>query len=272
MVRRSIIACSLGFMVACGGAGEAADDGESSAKVEAVAANVLGEIAPDDLEFARGLEKGYRAYAFEVVDERVQFMTAEVSGGAAPEAVILDERGTVVAKSVRNDENLGTLTVTRASIASITFPMPGRYLLAFREAGEGSTDRSVEVRLGYDLAKVPQTTFTCKTSEALGEGREEFSFSLAFAEHEALAPYLVPFTEDDTEYYVHADESGYVSLLNENTTFSTGDGKMAIHGDGDGISLVDLVLYKDAKYEKGFVRVTYEGASYSNVSCGRTPN
>src|SRR5262249_30868317 len=117
----------------------------------------------------------------------------------------------------------------------------------------------------------PRTAFDCTTVRPLGSKKETFKFTTAFLKHDKIAPELVPVAgKDGEDIYVEADESSYAFILNENLGFESGSGRLQIHGDGDGISLVDLVLFENSGYEKGYFRVTYEGAAYTEVGCKLT--
>ncbi len=44
--------------------------------------------------------------------------------------------------------------------------------------------------------------------------------------------------------------------------------RIRLFGDGDGYTFVDLVLYKDSGYQKGYVRVSGSGDQmYQNITC-----
>ncbi len=67
---------------------------------------------------------------------------------------------------------------------------------------------------------------------------------------------------------------GRVSSLNENISVASGSRLLRISGDSDGFFLLDLVLYKNSGYTKGYLSIHHAdedgGNAYSKVSCAVT--
>jgi hypothetical protein len=68
-------------------------------------------------------------------------------------------------------------------------------------------------------------------------------------------------------------EEGRVPSLNENLAWDTANDRLTLHGDSDGFYLVDLVLFADSGYQKGYLRISHseDGDAYSLVSCKVKP-
>lgn len=75
-----------------------------------------------------------------------------------------------------------------------------------------------------------------------------------------------PGEENDNQVKVTPISSAIYDL-NQNLSYGVGKEKLAISGDSDGVFYVDLVLYRNSGFTKGYVAAKGEVKFYSPVNC-----
>jgi hypothetical protein len=117
--------------------------------------------------------------------------------------------------------------------------------------------------------------FDCTTDAKVDGDIQHLQFSVKDMDKKGM-DILDPNGKPDEESYSPIKvqpEEGRVPSLNENLAWDTANDRLTLHGDSDGFYLVDLVLFKDSGYQKGYLRISHseDGDAYSLVSCKVKP-
>lgn len=73
--------------------------------------------------------------------------------------------------------------------------------------------------------------------------------------------------EDDYEPVKVRPKSSLLNDINENGGFSVNKDRLLLHGDADGFYMLEIVLYRNSGFTKGYARVKGDENLYSKVSC-----
>ena len=116
--------------------------------------------------------------------------------------------------------------------------------------------------------------FDCTTTEKVDGDIQHLQFSVKDMDQKGM-DILDPKGKEDEDYspIKVQPEEGRVPSLNENLGWDTANERLTLHGDSDGFYLVDLVLFKDSGYQKGYLRISHseDGDAYSLVTCKVSP-
>lgn len=151
--------------------------------------------------------------------------------------------------------------------ATLFSPTGGTYYAVFRDLEPSSEGAFIEI--DRDLSKATQSKFVCKTQKPFGEQVEELSFTTAFLDRTDVAIAL----DEESGIYVDAKPNAghLLGSLNENIELDANDKQLRISGDADGFFLIELALYRDSGFTKGYVKLEdlSEGTGdlYSEVDC-----
>jgi hypothetical protein len=118
--------------------------------------------------------------------------------------------------------------------------------------------------------------FDCTTETKIDGEIQHMTFSVQDIGKKSKMNVLDPNGQENGDYMPIkvVPEEGRVSSLNENLEWYIADDRVTIHGDSDGFYLLDLVLFKDSGYQKGYLRISHAEESdnaYSLVTCKVTP-
>ncbi|MCA9601636.1 MAG: hypothetical protein KC417_06420 [Myxococcales bacterium] len=116
-----------------------------------------------------------------------------------------------------------------------------------------------------------QEQFACETDRQIDSERPttKFTFVLSGVGSDDIRP-VFP-SDDEVQTGVVTDpEDSMLRFIFENWSIPTYEDRFEIYGDGDGITLTTIVLYKDSDYTRGWVRIEREGAGYSTIHCQRS--
>jgi hypothetical protein len=116
-------------------------------------------------------------------------------------------------------------------------------------------------------------SFACKTDRALKDGKKytiKFQVSDLGTRHPDLAPQG---KDEDGIYVIVTPKNEDLMSLNENISFEVTSKALEINGDADGLELLQLHLYADSDFNKGYVRIddtgnnTDSGDQFSTLTC-----
>jgi hypothetical protein len=117
------------------------------------------------------------------------------------------------------------------------------------------------------------STITCNVKDGNTDVKVEFLIQDLGSKNAELISHP-SLSEDDYGAILisPAEVDGHFSLpttLNDQGgDLRVGKDRIRLFGDGDGYTFVDLVLFKDSGYTKGYVRVSgYADQSYQNITC-----
>lgn len=263
MIRYLVVgaACiSLSALTGC--AADTADAPEASEQDLTKKIKVLGdiEIASANEYSSNGTDEpstSLRAFRFKA--EAGDIVDVSVYGKF--ELTLRDSKSNVIADG--KDDGDGSVVISAAKLTEA-----GTYLIAFRNLDAKGQRPSIQLTRNY--SESPVAAYKCKTDSKIGDAIEEFSFDIAFpkdAKQRVLLPVLKERDPNEYGLMIAAGEDGYAMTLNENISYSFDDGKFSVNGDGDGIVFVDLVLYENTNFTRGFFRTSRELDAYSTVTC-----
>jgi hypothetical protein len=134
------------------------------------------------------------------------------------------------------------------------------------DASAPATDDTNEVNASH------LQIFDCKTEREIDGALQHMTFSIKNITNNRAIEIFDKNGQDPADYNpVGVEPEGRVSSLNENLSVSTGTRQLRISGDSDGFYLLDLVLYKNSGYTKGYLRISGSdgdgGNAYSKVGC-----
>jgi len=202
-----------------------------------------------------------RAYRFHALADDI----VDISISAGNELSLLDSKGATLAKGVESkakDAN-GDVVISKQKLGA-----EGDYLIAFRTL-DAKANRPI-IGLERNFSEAPISTFDCTTDANLDDHKESFTFDVAYLNDASRREFLLVAPEKDPNEYglvVATDEDNYAMTLNENLSAGFENNRLKINGDGDGIIWVELELYENAGFKKGFLRVSRDVEAYSTVSC-----
>jgi hypothetical protein len=139
------------------------------------------------------------------------------------------------------------------------------------DADSNEPSDQAEGELGRTTAAIKK--FDCKTERQVDGKDHRIKFAIKNISSARKIEVLTPEGREDPDYMpikVTPNE-GRVPALNENLSAATGSRLMRISGDSDGFFLIDLVLYKNSDYTKGYLKI--HGSEddgphqYSKVTC-----
>jgi hypothetical protein len=114
--------------------------------------------------------------------------------------------------------------------------------------------------------------FDCKTETQIDGAIQNMQFSIKnITNNRAIEIFDKNGQEPEDYNPVSVQPEGRIGSLNENLSVSTGTRQLRISGDSDGFYLLDLVLYKNSEYKKGYLRISHDmgdgGNAYAKVNC-----
>lgn len=129
------------------------------------------------------------------------------------------------------------------------------------------------ILIGSTAMASTTTTIHCKTLRAI-ERRPGVKTELIF-QIANLNSNRFELLNLDKEETVKTKPKVSVLGINDNIQLYGNKGDIHIHADGDGCQWTDLVLYKNAGYQRGYVRLKGSpscgaGSAYSELSCQLT--
>lgn len=120
------------------------------------------------------------------------------------------------------------------------------------------------------------STITCKVSEEFGAKRDDVKVEFLIANLGSLKAKLVqhPKAEEEmgailvTPREINGIYPNMLNLNGQGGDLRVSRDKIMLFGDGDGYTFVDLVLFKDSGFQKGYVRVYGSGDQmYQTLNC-----
>jgi hypothetical protein len=120
------------------------------------------------------------------------------------------------------------------------------------------------------------STITCNVTDTLEGKPAAIKIEFMVENLESDMPFLVqhPGVSEDmgailvTPEQVGERWSNMTNLNAQGGDLRSAPDRIRLFGDGDGYTFVDLVLFKAAKYQKGYLRVSGSGdQSYQKISC-----
>lgn len=134
-------------------------------------------------------------------------------------------------------------------------------------------NKNMALALLATLSAIPamasnQINFSCKTDKVIEDEKPtKIKFSVTNLGKKNVE--YVDANEDGTPVIMIPNNS--VLMLNDNYGIKMQDGNLVMDSDGDGCQFTTFVLYKDAEFKKGYVRVKDGGCGatpvYSTVTC-----
>jgi len=150
---------------------------------------------------------------------------------------------------------------------------------ALAACGGSSTD-SQEGNATAKKLPAGDVRFECKTSgKFYGAKTHTVSFTVLNAQKalsKSKGDVYSAFVQDEDDYSVVSvsPSNSKLAALDENGGARISNGKLIMEGDSDGFFLVELVLYRNSGFSKGYVSLTDTGEGigdqYSKISCTHT--
>lgn len=126
------------------------------------------------------------------------------------------------------------------------------------------------------FAEANVSTITCNVTDMLENKPATIKIEFMVQDLDSDQPILIqhPEASEDmgpilvTPQMVGKRLSNMTNLNAQGGDLRSAPDRIRLFGDGDGYTFVDLVLFKAAKYQKGYLRVSGSGdQSYEKISC-----